>query len=128
MGIVTPLNRVLGLGTAKDGVEHWWRQRLTAAALVLLGLWLAASLLALGDFSFATIVAWLAAPVNSVLLILTVLVATYHSQLGVRIVIEDYVHGPGAKLVSLVLVSFAHAVIAIAGVFSILKIAFGAVR
>ena len=128
MGIVTPLNRVLGLGAAKDGVEHWWRQRLTGAGLVLLGLWLAGSFMALGDFGFESVYAWLHAPLNSVLLILSVLVLSYHSLLGVQAVLEDYVHGRGAKLISLVLVSFAHVTVATAGVFSILKVAFGAVR
>jgi succinate dehydrogenase membrane anchor subunit len=127
MGILTPMNRVLGLGAAKDGVEHWWRQRLTAVALMVLGLWLAGSFLAFGDFSFLAVAGWLRAPLNSVLLILTLLALAYHSQLGVQAVIEDYVHGRGAKLASLVVATFAHFVMAIAGVFSVLKIAFGAV-
>ena len=127
MGIVTPLNRVLGLGSAKEGVEHWWRQRLTAVALAVLGSWLAVSFCMLGDFSFAVVTAWLGAPLNAVLMILTLLTLAYHSQLGVRVVIEDYVHGHGTKLVSLAAMTFAHVILAVAGVFSVLKIAFGAV-
>ena len=125
MNLVTPLNRVLGLGSAKGGVEHWWTQRVSAAALVLLGLWFAFAVAGLDDFSYATVVAWIEQPVTSVLLILTALTVSYHSHLGVQVVIEDYVHGNAAKVVLLTLSTFAHAAFAIAGLFAILKIAFG---
>jgi succinate dehydrogenase / fumarate reductase membrane anchor subunit len=124
--LITPLNRVLGLGTAKRGVEHWWVQRLTATALLALGLWFAISLLGLDLSSHAVVVAWIGRPVTCVLLILTVLTAVYHSYLGVEVVVEDYVGG-GAKIVVLILSAFAHTFAVIAGVFSILKVAFGAV-
>ncbi len=91
MSVVSPLNRVLGLGSAKDGVEHWWAQRLTAVALLPLGLWLVAASVGLNDFGHASVVEWMQAPMNSVLLLLTVLTLTYHSALGVQMVIEDYV-------------------------------------
>jgi succinate dehydrogenase / fumarate reductase membrane anchor subunit len=126
VSIVTPLNRVLGLGSAKSGAEHWWAQRLTAAALVPLGLWLAWSLIELSDFSYATVTAWMSRPVPSILLVLTALTLTYHSYLGVQVVLEDYVSGKAAKLVSLVLSTFIHFVVAIAALFAILKLAFGA--
>jgi succinate dehydrogenase / fumarate reductase, membrane anchor subunit len=127
LNLVTPLNRVLGLGSAKGGAEHWWVQRLTAAALVPLGLWLAFALAGLDDFSHAAVVAWIAQPATSVLLILTALTASYHSYLGIQAVIEDYVHGGAAKIVSLTLSTFAHVAIAIVALFSILRIAFGSV-
>lgn len=126
MSLKTPLNKVLGLGAAKGGVEHWWMQRLTAAGLVPLGLWFAISLTRLDDFAYATVVEWASRPVTSILLALTAATLTYHSHLGVQVVIEDYVHGKSAKLVSLVLSSFAHVVVGTALLFSILKIAFGA--
>lgn len=128
MNLVTPLNRVLGLGSAKGGVEHWWVQRLSAAALVPLGLWFAISLARLDDFSFSTVVAWIQQPVTSVLLILTAVTVSYHSHLGVQVVIEDYVHGNAAKVISLTLSTFAHVAFAIVSLFSILKIAFGSVQ
>lgn len=128
MNLVTPLNRVLGLGSAKGGVEHWWVQRLSAAALVPLGLWFAISLARLDDFSFGTVVAWVQQPVTSVLLILTAITISYHSHLGVQVVIEDYVHGNAAKVISLTLSTFAHVAFAIVSLFSILKIAFGSVQ
>lgn len=126
MSLVTPLSRVLGLGSAKEGVDHWWSQRLTAVALVPLGLWLAVGFMGLADFSFASVVAFIGSPLNAVLLILTLLTLTYHSQLGVQVVIEDYVHGAGLKIASIVLVTFAHAAASVAGLFAIAKVAFGA--
>jgi succinate dehydrogenase / fumarate reductase membrane anchor subunit len=118
---------VLGLGAAKSGVEHWWLQRLTAAALLALGLWFAISLLGLPLGSYSAVTGWLHQPITAVLMILTVLCAVYHSYLGVQVVVEDYVPAGGAKTVMLVLSAFAHAFAVTAGVFSILKVAFGAV-
>lgn len=123
MNLVTPLNRVLGLGSAKGGVEHWWVQRVSAAALVLLGLWFALSVAALDDPSYASVVAWIQAPATSVLLILTALTVSLHSHLGVRVVIEDYVDDRGTKVILLTLSTFVHVAIAVASVFAILKIA-----
>lgn len=127
MNLVTPLNRVLGLGSAKGGAEHWWLQRLSAAALVVLGLWLAIALASLDDYSFATVVEWIGRPVTSIMLILTVLTASYHSYLGVQVVLEDYVHSAGLKTVSIMLSTFVHFALAIAGIYSIARVAFGSV-
>lgn len=124
MSLRSPLGRVLGLGSAKEGVHHWWVQRLTSVALVPLAVWFLVSLLSLPSLDHTTVVVWMAQSWTSLLLILFVLIATWHSQLGLRVVVEDYVHG-GAKTVVLVLVTFAHALIAVAGVFAILKVAFG---
>jgi succinate dehydrogenase / fumarate reductase membrane anchor subunit len=124
MSLRSPLGRVLGLGSAKEGVHHWWVQRLTSVALVPLAAWFTVSLLSLPALDHTTVIAWMGQSWTSLLLILFVLIATWHSQLGLRVVVEDYVHG-GAKTVVLVLVTFAHALIAVAGVFAILKVAFG---
>ena len=126
MSLVTPLNRVLGLGSAKDGVEHWWAQRLSAVALALLGLWLVFAFIGLADFRHDTVVNWLQAPSASILMILTLLTLGYHSQLGVQIVIEDYVHASGLKVAALILTTFVHIGIVVAGVFAVLKVALGA--
>jgi succinate dehydrogenase / fumarate reductase membrane anchor subunit len=115
----------LGLGSAKGGADHWWAQRLTAVALLPLGLWLAYSFATLDGHNYAAVVNWIQRPLTSVLLILAVVTVLYHSFLGVQVVIEDYVGGK-AKVVVLVLSSFAHVFFAVAGLFSILKIAFGA--
>ena len=126
MSLRSPLGKVLGVGSAKSGVQHWWVQRLTAVALVPLSIWFVASLLSLGSFDHATVVAWMSGSWTALLLILFVLVAAWHSQLGVRVVVEDYVHGAAARTVTLVSVLFAHTLIAAAGVFAVLKVAFGA--
>lgn len=125
MSLRSPMGRVLGLGSAKEGVSHWWSQRVTAVALVLLTLWFASALLRLGDFSHAAVIAWIAMPLNAVLLSLLIGTALYHSQLGVQVVVEDYV-GHGLKVVTLLLLNFLHVALAALGIFSVLRIAFGA--
>jgi succinate dehydrogenase / fumarate reductase membrane anchor subunit len=126
MSLVTPMSRVLGLGSAKDGVEHWWRQRLTAAALLVLSAWFVVGIVMLDDASYAGIVAWLSHPVSAVLMLLMVATLCYHSHLGVQVVIEDYVHARVAKTLLLVLVTFAHFALAAAGLFALVKVALGA--
>ncbi|MYF71025.1 MAG: succinate dehydrogenase, hydrophobic membrane anchor protein [Proteobacteria bacterium] len=125
MRLVSPLNRVLGLGSAKTGVEHWWAQRLTAVALIPLGLWFAMALAMQEELNYAAVVALIQAPFNSVMLILALFALSYHSHLGVQMVIEDYVHTPSVKVFSLVAAFFAHIAVAVAGIFAVLKVAFG---
>ena len=125
MSLVTPLSRVLGLGSAKDGTEHWWGQRVSAVALALLGLWLLFGLAGLEGFDYGAVATWIRSPLNSVVSLLAVLTLCYHSQLGVQIVVEDYVHAPGLKLATLLASTFAHWALAAAGAFAVLKIAFG---
>jgi succinate dehydrogenase / fumarate reductase membrane anchor subunit len=125
MSLRSPLGTVLGTGSAKEGVHHWWMQRLTSVALVPLSIWFVVSLLALPALDHATVVAWMRQSWTSLLLILFILVATWHSQLGVRVVVEDYVPSAGTKTLTLVVSTFAHAIVAVAGVFAVLKVAFG---
>ena len=98
--------RVRGLGSAKEGVQHWWMQRLSAVALIPLGIWLVASLVYLGGADHAAIMQWLGAPFTLGALSLTILGAFYHAVLGVQVVVEDYIHGKAAKFVLLILVYF----------------------
>jgi succinate dehydrogenase / fumarate reductase membrane anchor subunit len=121
----SPLGAVSGLGSAKGGAHHWWMQRLTSIALVPLTVWLTVSILSLPSLDHVTVVSWMAQSWTSLLLILLVLVATYHSQLGARVVVEDYVHHSGMRTLTLVTLTFAHTLLAVAGVFAILKVAFG---
>ena len=93
--------------------------------MVPLTVWFTVCLLSLPSMDHVTVIAWMAQSWTALLLIVLVLVATYHSQLGVRVVIEDYVHNTGMKTLTLVTVTFAHALLAVAGVFAILKVAFG---
>lgn len=125
MSLRSPLGRVLGAGAARDGVRHWWLQRLTSLALVPLTVWFVVSLLALPSLSHPMLVAWMSQSSTALLLILLVLVAAWHSQLGLRVVVEDYVHGAGTRTLALVLITFAHVLLAAAGVFAVLRVAFG---
>lgn len=125
MSLMTPLNRVLGLGTGKGAAEHWWLQRVAAVALLPLGLWFAYALLTLPGFDYASVVAWVRQPVASILLICLVAAIAHHSKLGVQVVIEDYVPGSGLRAAVLLMSTLAHVGLTIAAVFAVLKIAFG---
>lgn len=127
MGMRSPLGRVLGSGSAKDGTQHFWQQRLTAVALLFLSCWFLLSLLGIAGFSRVDVVRWVSSPWNSVMLVLFSVTLAWHSSLGMQVVIEDYVHGPFVKVVSLMLNRFAHVIVAIASVFAVLRISFGAV-
>lgn len=124
MSLRSPLSRVLGLGAAGDGPAHWWAQRVSAIGLVLLGLWFALSLIGLDLGDRTAVAAWIASPVNSVLLILLVATVSYHSNLGVRVVIEDYSRG-WSKVAGLIAVQFLHVVAAGIGVVAVLRMALG---
>ena len=121
----TPLARVRGLGSAKEGVHHWWAQRLTALALVPLTLWFVVSVAGLAGMDHAAAVAWIGSPAVTVLLVLLVTATFWHAQLGVQVVIEDYVHSEADKLVALIAVKFAAVLLAIASIFAVLRLAFG---
>ena len=126
MSLRSPLGRVLGLGTAKDGTEHWWGQRVSGVALVILGLWFAWSLATMAGFGHAAALAFIGKPMNAVLLALLAVTMAYHSYLGVQVVVEDYVHAPGLKIATLIISRFAHVFLAAAALFAILKIGTGA--
>lgn len=102
MGLRSPLGRVLGLGSAKQGVDHWWWQRVTAIALIPTGLWFVYSLLTLLGADQATIVTWFGSPLHSAAFILFALGLFWHSFLGLQVVIEDYVHHEWWKICLLV--------------------------
>ncbi len=125
MSLRSPLGRVLGSGSASDGTEHWWAQRVTAVALLILGLWFLCSLLLLDGFAHATVSAWLGRPFTGVMMLLLCLTLAWHSYLGVQVVLEDYVHGPLIKVASLLISRFMHAFVAIAAVLAILRVSLG---
>jgi succinate dehydrogenase / fumarate reductase membrane anchor subunit len=126
MSLRSPLGRVLGLGTAKDGTSHWWGQRVSGIALAVLGLWFAWSLATMPGFSHAESVTFISQPINALLLLLLCITMAYHSYLGIQVVIEDYVHAHGLKIISLLLSRYAHIVLAAAAIFAILKLGIGA--
>lgn len=121
----SPLGRARGYGSAKEGVQHFWVQRVSAVALVPLSLWFVFSVAQLPMASYGAIQHWVAAPSVAVLLVLFIPTLFYHSMLGIQVVVEDYVAGEGKKLVTLLLLKFAHAIAAAAGIFAVLKIALG---
>ncbi|MBK6671969.1 MAG: succinate dehydrogenase, hydrophobic membrane anchor protein [Proteobacteria bacterium] len=116
------LSRVLGHGSAHEGAHHWRVQRVTAVALGVLVPWLLISLATLPDLTWPTVQAWMAGLGHAALLLLLVLAACWHSQLGVQVVIEDYVRGP-ARMISLLLSVFLHLLLAAAGVLAVLRVA-----
>jgi succinate dehydrogenase / fumarate reductase membrane anchor subunit len=120
----TPMGRVLGLGSAKDGTEHWWAQRFSSVALLILGVWFLAGLLQLPGYGYEHVQAWLNRPTSAVLMLLLVISVAWHSDLGIQVVIEDYVHQPFLKVVSIVVLRFAHILLAAASIFAVLRIAF----
>ena len=120
----TPLARARGLGSAKDGVGHWWVQRLTAIALIPLVVWFAVSLVMLSGADYATVRAWIGSPLVMVLLILVIGIGLHHGQLGMQVVLEDYTDGAW-RVVWIVLVKFIAAVFGLAAIVAILRIGFG---
>jgi len=123
MSLRTPLSKVIGRGSAGDGVGHWWVQRVTAVALLPLTAWFVISLLGQALQSYDAMRGWLGQPWVAVLTILLVFTLAWHSSLGVQVVIEDYVQGKGAKAGLLLLSMFAHFAAAVAGIFAILTLA-----
>jgi succinate dehydrogenase / fumarate reductase membrane anchor subunit len=126
MSLRTPLGKVLGKGAAKEGVHHWWVQRVTSVALIPLAVSFVIALLALPSLDYGTVQAWIRHSWTAVLLVLFIGLACWHSKLGMQVIIEDYVHG-AAKTISLLVSTFAHTLIAAASIFAVLKVAFGSV-
>ncbi|MEC9406248.1 MAG: succinate dehydrogenase, hydrophobic membrane anchor protein [Abyssibacter sp.] len=125
MSLQSPIGRARGLGSAKQGLHHWWMQRVTAVLLVPLSLWFVFSVACLMGSGYEATVAWVAAPWVAVALVIYFATLFYHAQLGLQVVIEDYVHGPTTKLVSMYLMKLVHLVLAVAAIFAVVRIALG---
>jgi succinate dehydrogenase / fumarate reductase membrane anchor subunit len=121
----SPLSRARGLGSAKEGTGHFWHQRLTSLLLVPLVLWLGFSLAAM-PVDHATLVEWIRQPLVTVALVLLIAVVFYHAQLGLQVVIEDYVASHAKRTVTLLMSNLVCLLFGLVGVVSVLKIAFGA--
>jgi succinate dehydrogenase / fumarate reductase, membrane anchor subunit len=121
----SPLARARGHGSARDGLHHWWAQRLTAIALIPLVVWFAISLVMLSGADYDIARAWIGSPLVMVLLILTICVGLHHGQLGLQVVIEDYIHGDGWKLALIVAMRFIAVIFGLAAIVAILRIGFG---
>ncbi len=125
MGLQTPLAQVRGLGSAKEGTEHWWLQRLTGLALVPLTIWFVVSIVCLAGADHNNVVEWLSSPMVAVFVILFLGVGFYHLKIGVQVVIEDYIHSHWIKAGSLITVTFFCSVVGLASVLAVLKLAVG---
>jgi succinate dehydrogenase / fumarate reductase membrane anchor subunit len=117
------LGRVRGLGSAKEGVNHWWSQRITAVALVPLTLWFVASVVLLAGADHATVSAWIARPFNTVLLLCLLGATFWHASLGLQVVIEDYIHNERAKLAALLAAKAVLVIGALTGIVAVLRVA-----
>ena len=122
----TPLARARGLGSAREGAEHWWHERLSAVACLLLYVWLLVSLLTLPALDHRAVTEWLRQPSAAVPMLLLVAATFWHLHMGLKVVVEDYVHEEGNRFLAILLLAFAASLGAAFGLFSVLKIALGA--
>ncbi len=125
MSLRSPLGRARGLGSAKSGTQHWWAQRLTAIALVPLTIWFVIAMVAATGSDYTTARAFIGNPVTAVLLVLLIVATFHHAQLGLQVVIEDYVHTKSVEIALLLAIKGAAIVLALAAIFAVLSIAFG---
>ena len=120
----SPLTKARGLGSAKDGVRAWWLERVSAVALVPLSLWLTASLIAFRGRNHAEFITWLSDPLASLLMILLLLALFVHLALGLKVVIEDYLHS-WAKIPALIAARLGCVALCVAGILATLSVSLG---
>ncbi|MGE4062250.1 MAG: succinate dehydrogenase, hydrophobic membrane anchor protein [Rhodospirillaceae bacterium] len=121
----SPLGRARGLGSAKDGLHHWWIQRLTSIALVPLTIWFVASLIGLRDADWETYSLWISAPINAAVMVLFLGVSFHHAQSGMQVVLEDYVASHGLRVFSIIAVKFVCYALAALSIVSVILVALG---
>lgn len=121
----TPLNKVRGLGSAKEGADHFWKQRVTALANVPLTLFLVISIVLLAGKDHATVAAYIGSPLAALAFMALVISAAIHMRLGMQVVIEDYVHGEAAKILLLIANTFFSILVALACIMAIIKLSLG---
>jgi len=122
-GMKSALARAKGLGSARDGVDHWFKQRITAIANIPLVIWLVCSVVDLRTATHAEFTNWLAQPLNAILMILFIISVLYHAKLGAQVVTEDYIHNEGLKVVKLIAQKLFFFALGVACIFAVLKIA-----
>src|ERR1700740_1273827 len=121
----SPLGRAVGLGSAKEGVEYWWLQRITAVALVPLSLWFVIAIIRLAGADFDSVRDWIGHPLPAILLVLLLIATFYHVSLGLQVVIEDYIHAELTKIGLVIIVRLACFALAVGGIFAVLSMAVG---
>lgn len=122
----TPLAKVRGLGSAKEGTDHFWRQRVTAVSNLILVIWMLVVLVQVGGADYATVKSALAQPFNAIAIALLVISTSIHMRLGMQVIIEDYVRSDGRKMLALMLNTFFTIAVALTSLFAILKLSLGA--
>jgi succinate dehydrogenase / fumarate reductase, membrane anchor subunit len=125
MSLRTPLARARGLGSAKSGFQHWWHQRLTAAALVALTFWFVYSIASVTLSDYQSVVAWMRSPVHAAGLVFIIVALFYHAALGIQVVIEDYVHIEWLKIGGLLLVQFVLALLGLIATIAVIRVSLG---
>ena len=125
MNLRTPIANARGLGSAKEGTGHFWHQRLTAVILVPLTLWFTISMFQLSTLDYSSVLAWINSTINAVLLLVFIITAYYHALLGVRVVIEDYIHNEWQKIACLILVNILVLLAGLVAILAVLKIFLG---
>jgi succinate dehydrogenase / fumarate reductase membrane anchor subunit len=118
----TPLARARGLGSAKEGVSHWKMQRITSISEIFLEIWFVIQLVRMTGSSYEEWVTWFGSPIHASLMVLWMVSIFYHTKLGLQVVIEDYVHGRGLKIASLVALNLVAVALAGASIVSIITI------
>ena len=125
MSLTSPLGRVLGLGSAKEGSRHWYAQRLSSIAVTILGVWFLVALASLDGTDLDSLRDWLRAPLSATLLLLTIGTFAWHTVLGLQVVIEDYVGSRGLRLALLIGMKFIFVLAATAAAIAVLRLAVG---
>jgi len=118
----SPLGQARGLGSARAGSGHWWAQNLTAIALVPLSLWFVCGMIRMIGASRQDVAHWLSGPVALMLMLVLIVATFHHLQLGVQVVIEDYIHQPALRLWSLLLMKGASVVLAVLCIVAVLRL------
>jgi len=121
----TPLNKVYGLGSAKEGTDHFWKQRVTGLANIPLTLFLVVTIIALVGKDHGSVTAWLGSPLAAIAMMALILSGAIHMRLGMQVIIEDYVHGEGAKIISLMANTFFSILVGLSCMFAIIKLSLG---
>lgn len=125
MSLRTPLSKVRGLGSAKQGVHHWWAQRLTAIILVPLSIWFIYSLVVMSTMDYMAVIGWLQSPYTSTLMLMFIVSLFYHAQLGMQVVIEDYVDIEPLKIAGIIITNFVLMFAGVVSAVAVLKVFLG---
>ncbi len=125
MNLQSPIAKVRGLGSAKQGTHHWWYQRLTAVALVPLTLWVMSSIINATSMGYTDVQNWLTSPLNAALFLAFISALFFHAQLGMQVVIEDYIESEWQKIGCIMLVKFLAVIAGLASALAIIKVFIG---